>query len=100
MINVSIWLYGKPAWDMAIEGEEDIDSEILKQQGNFLRDYLNAVADAVEKLQSANWACSGGLYTLEFYKEKISKKEARKEIKDLGIDRNLVHIEEYEEIEG
>lgn|SRR3989344_9141527 len=100
MINLSLFLYGKPAWDMDIEGEEDIDPEILKEQGDYLKEHLHAIAGIVKKLKSAGWECCGTLYTLEFYNEEIrSKKEALKELKRLDIDQDIFSLEELDDEE-
>ena len=96
MINVGVHLYGKPAWDMNIEGEEDIDPDMLRTQGVYLREHLDNVARIVEKLNSTGWRCYGTLYSLEFSKEGISKGQAEKELKKLGV-LDEVNIEEFEE---
>ena len=36
MINISVFLYGKPSWDMNIESE-DIDPKMLKNRVMFLK---------------------------------------------------------------
>ncbi|MDP1693994.1 MAG: hypothetical protein Q8L34_00460 [Candidatus Woesearchaeota archaeon] len=97
MINISIGLYGKPSWDMDIEGEEITDGEMFRAQGKYLKEHLENVADIVKKLTSAGWSCSGTLYDLQFFKESvINKSEAKKELKRLKIDMNQINVEEYE----
>lgn len=94
MINLSIWLYGKPSWDMDIEGEEDIDPERFIEQGDYLKEHLHNIAKIVKKLRSAGWGCYGTLYSLEFCKNSIkTKKEAKEELKKLGVDEEISMIE-------
>ena len=98
MISLSIILYGKPGWDLSIEGEDDIDPKIFKLQGDYLKEHLHKVTNITEKLQSSGWSCYGTLYTLEFSKD-ISETEAKKELKKLKINLKDINIEEYEEEE-
>ncbi len=98
MISLGVHLYGKPAWDMKIEGEQDIDPDILKVQGEYLQEHLYKVADIVRKLKDAGWKCQGTLYSLVFSKEKIRTTDAaEKELKKLGIDLEYVCIEDLGE---
>ena len=69
---------------------------MFREHGKNLNEHLQRVADIVEKLLTNGWDCSGGLYTLEFFKEGITKSAARKELKKLKIDEKEVHIEEFE----
>ncbi|HZX12507.1 MAG TPA: hypothetical protein VFE88_03550 [Candidatus Nanoarchaeia archaeon] len=52
----------------------------------------------MKKLQSADRDCSGALYSLEFSKD-LSKIEAKKELKKLGVDLKMVALEEFEDEE-
>ena len=97
MINLSIWLYGKPSWDLAIEGKTFLNSKIFREHGDYLRDYLHSVAEIVDKLQFSGWEVDGALYTLEFYKQGLTKKQAKKELKELAITPELYHLEEVDE---
>jgi len=100
MINVNVWLYRKPAWDMDIEGEEEIYPEMLKEQGNYLKKHLDKVADIVKKLKSAGWDCHGTLYDLDFLNKTIkTEEEAKQELKRLGISLKEVSIMEFEDEE-
>ncbi|HIH25488.1 hypothetical protein J4476_00075 [Candidatus Woesearchaeota archaeon] len=99
MINISVWLYGKPAWDLNIEGSGDIDSAMLRERADELCNHLHVVADLVDKLVSNGWYCHGTLYSLEFSKDNIRVKEdAVKELNNLGIDPDNIDLEEYEDI--
>ena len=101
MINIDIGLYGKPSWDMDIEGKDYIEPKMIRKQGEFLKEHLHKVADMLEKLQSAGWIVAegyGAIYSLQLYKE-TTKVEAKKELKRLKINPKDIHIEEYAEEE-
>jgi len=103
MILINIFLYGKPSWDMKIEGKRRLNPEILKKQGNYLKEHMYEVADIVKKLQKANWEMSkayGALYSLEFSKEGLNKKEAEIELKKIGVSIKSISIEEFEDEEA
>ncbi len=98
MISISIHLYGKPPWDMDIENTTYVDPEMVRRQGDYLKEHLHTAADAAQKLQETGWEladCVGAVYDLYFSKD-VSKRAAKKELKALGIDIQLVHIEEWE----
>ena len=96
MINLSVFLYGNPAWNLPIESEEINDGQMFKKHGIELKECLDRVGCIVNKLCANGWSCSGTLYTLEFYKEGITKSDAKKELKKLDISLKEVHIEEYD----
>lgn len=98
MINISIFLYGKPSWDMPIESEDNIEPRMFKKQGDYLKEHLYCVAEITKKLKSSDWECYGTLYSLEFSKD-ITKSEAKKELKKLKISLKEVHTKELEEEE-
>lgn len=96
MVEFSLMLYYKPGPDMGIEGKENFDPEILKKHGEFLKRDLAQIADWLKKLRKAGWSYSGGLYDVICYKD-ISLKEAKKELRQLGIDineDNLIDLKE------
>ena len=96
MIEFSLMLYYKPGPDMDIEGKENFDPQILREHGKYLQEDLAAIADQLEKLKKAGWSYSGGLYDVMCSKD-ISIEEAKKELKELGIDvdeDNLIDLEE------
>jgi|SRR3989338_848385 len=96
--NISIYLYGKPSWELDIEGKNNLDPEMFKRHGEDLRWRMYEVAETLDKLQTAGWdlaECYGALYSLEFYKD-ITEKEAKKQLNQLGIKTNLIHIEEWD----
>ncbi len=100
MIDVNIWLYGKPAWDMDIEGEEKFDPVMFKERGNNLKEWLYEVSDIVKKLQSDGWNVYGALYDLTATKESVkTMRDAKKELKRLGVDLKSVSLNEWEDEE-
>jgi len=99
MINLSIWLYGKPEWDLDLE-DDNMNTEIIKEHGDYLKEHMYRVAKIVEILKLSGWSCSMALYALEFYNEKIkSEKEAKIELKKLGINPKEINIIEFEDEE-
>lgn len=102
MVEISLFLYTKP-------GEEiDLDKatpEDIKNLGENINEWLKRVSEIMKKLESNKWEKSGGLYDVNFYK-KISEKEAKEELKKLGIKEDEVNIfeiedeEDYEDMEN
>ncbi len=98
MVEFSLMLYYKPGPDMDIEGKENFDPEILRKHGEYLKEDLARIADWLEKLKKAGWSYYGGLYDVMCSKD-ISLEEAKKELKELGIDIDPESLEEIEEEE-
>ena len=71
MIHLSIWLYGKPEWDLFTEEDGFINGDLFRGQADYLKEHLYRVADVVEKLKKNGWDCEGTLYTLELFKHVI-----------------------------
>ncbi|MFA4887359.1 MAG: hypothetical protein WC595_04050 [Candidatus Nanoarchaeia archaeon] len=99
MIKVSVTLYGKPCWEIKMEGEQMMDSDVLRDHGDYLHQHLYDVADIVDRFAHAEWEMEGTAYSLDFWKKNISLANAKKELKKLGINQKLVKIEEWEDIE-
>ncbi|HLC85914.1 MAG TPA: hypothetical protein VJG30_01350 [Candidatus Nanoarchaeia archaeon] len=96
MISLSIWLYGKPNWDIPIEGSKFIDPCVLLEHAGYLYKHLCEIAILVNKLQSNGWELFetyGAVYSLDFYKN-ISLEEAEEELFFLKIQMKEVNIEE------
>lgn len=98
--EISVGLYGKPAWDMGIE--EKVDVEEIKARGEILGKWLPRAAEIIDKLVKNGWDAQGTLYDIMLYKE-ISVKDAKEELKKLEIDPDnevdLREDESYEEYE-
>lgn len=95
--KIDIFLYGKPSWDMPIEGKTHINPRIFRKRGDELREHLHNVAAILEKLQSNGWKvseCYGAIYSLELCKE-MTKSEAKKELKKLDISEDEVSIDKF-----
>jgi ribosomal protein L9 len=98
--EVSILLFLKPSDEMEIEGGK-ATPKMLREKAQELKERLERAAEILEKLKANGWELSeayGSIYTLDFYKD-ISEKEARRELKRIGIDPKEVSIRELEEEE-
>jgi hypothetical protein len=103
LVTVSVFLFGKPAWEIdGLEGAT-VDLELLSEVascGQELGRRLTKVAEVGKKLLGNGWKGHGLLYDLDFYKA-ISLKEAEAELKTLSIEPGEVSIrEESEDAEG
>jgi hypothetical protein len=99
LVSVSVFLFGKPAWE--IEGLEGlpVDLELLSEIascGQQLSMWLKRAAEIGRRLLGGGWEGNGLLYDMEFYKE-ISLKDAEEELKALGIEPDEVSIWEESE---
>ena len=98
MIEIQLWLYGKPSWDLEIEGKKYIDPELIRNHASFLKTHLEKTAELLEKLQKAGWKVAesyGTIYALTLYK-RTTKTKAQKELELLGI-KDEVAIEQTED---
>jgi hypothetical protein len=97
---LSLWLFGKPAWEIErLEGSE-VDVRLLDEiarHGEEMSKWLKHVSEIGRKLLNAGWEGCGLLYDLDFFKD-TSLEEAKAELKRLGIDETDVSLME-EEIE-
>jgi len=102
LVTVSIFLFGKPAWE--IEGLEGspVDFELLgaiASCGQELDRRLTRAAELGKKLVVKGWEGYGLLYDVEFYKT-ASLKDAEEELKALGIEPDEVSIREEKDGPG
>jgi len=101
IIEISLHLYGKPSWDLDIEGKSYIDPLIFKKHADHMRDHLYFIGEVLEKLQENNWKVAesyGAIYALSVYKEGVDTKEdAEKELIKIGIDPEEIDIMELED---
>ncbi|MEK6947882.1 MAG: hypothetical protein AABX19_01425 [Nanoarchaeota archaeon] len=96
MIILSIWLYGKPSWDIPIEGKSFLDPRIIREHNEYLYSHLNSICSIIEKLNSNGWNFSevyGEFYAIVFYKN-ISYSSASKEVSSLDIPYDKIVMEE------
>jgi hypothetical protein len=96
LVTVSIFLFGKPAWE--IEGLEGspVDLQLLSaiaSCGQELNRRLTRAAELGRKLVVKGWEGYGLLYDVEFYKA-VTLIDAEEELKGLGIEPDEVSIRE------
>ena len=99
MIELNLWLYGKPSWDMEIEGKKELDPALLRSHASFMKKHLESTAEIIEKLQQAGWklaASYGAVYTLTFYK-RTSKFQVERELATFDIDLKEIHFEQIDD---
>ncbi len=92
---IMVFLFGKPAWELDLEGEE-VDERMvldLSKLGDELRERLHRTSRLTKTLLENGWSGSGGLYDISFYKD-LAPEDARKELTALGISPDEVDIEE------
>jgi hypothetical protein len=102
LVTVSLFLFGKPAWE--IEGLEGspVDLELLSaiaSCGQELSRRLTRAAELGKKLVVKGWEGYGLLYDVEFYKS-ATLKDAEEELKGLGIEPDEVSIREEDDPNG
>jgi hypothetical protein len=103
LVTVSVFLFGKPAWEIdRLEGSS-VDLELLAEVascGQELSRRLARVAELGKKLVERGWEGVGLLYDIDFYKA-VSLKDAEEELKALDIEPDEVSIrEESEDSDG
>ncbi len=97
MIELGLWLYGKPNWDLEIEGKTYLDPSVLREHALLLKLHLERVASILDKLQKNGWKMKenyGALYALTLCK-KTSKEKAEQELLKLEIE--LEEVDFYED---
>ena len=92
MVSLTVHLFGKPEWEF---GDNKITPETIISKGDELKERLHDIADVIKKLSSKKWEHELGGYELIFTKD-ISKKDAEKELKELGIKKDIYEIEDEE----
>lgn len=90
MVSISLYLFGKPEWEIDTEKAKPAE---FKKLGEELKARLERAAEIIEKLEKAGWKRSGGLYDISFYK-KAKIEDVKKELKELGINEKEISIEE------
>lgn len=103
LTTVSVFLFGKPAWEIdGLEGSP-IDLQLLAAVANCGQELSRRLTRASEigrKLVSGGWEGFGLLYDMEFYKE-VGMREAEDQMKAMGIEPDEVAMrEERDDPEG
>jgi hypothetical protein len=102
LVTVSVFLFGKPAWEIERLEGSPVDFELLNEVASCGQELAKRLARAAElgrKLVEEGWEGIGLLYDIDFYKE-VSLLEAAEELKSLGIQPDEVSIrEEFEDSE-
>ncbi len=95
MVEISVFLFGKPEMEMDTEKAKP---EEIRELGNELQARLKKIGEIVGKLEKNGWERAGGLYDINFYK-KIKEDDAKKELASLGIKEEEVSINDFDEEE-
>ncbi len=102
LVTVSVFLFGKPAWEIdRLEGSP-VDFELLSaiaSCGQQLSRRLARAAEVGRRLIERGWEGYGLLYDVEFYKS-VGLKDAEEELKALGIEPDEVGIREETDDSG
>ena len=96
LVTVSVFLFGKPAWEIDILEGADVDVKLLNEVsacGEELFRRLKRASQMGKKLLDGGWDGCGLLYDIDFYKE-ISLKDAQKELEEMGIGCDEVSLRE------
>ena len=102
LVIVSVFLFGKPAWEIERLEGSDIDVELLDEVascGQELDKRLARAAQMGKQLLARGWSGSGGLYDIDFHKA-TSLKAAEEELRALGIESDEISIREETEDSG
>ena len=95
--EISIWLFGKPSHEMAIEGG-NATPKMLREKAVELKERLERAAEIFEALDRNGWElaeCYGSVYELIFTKD-ITEMQTNEELKRLGINPEEINILELE----
>lgn len=99
LVTVSVFLFGKPAWEIdGLEGSP-VDLELLNAVASCGREIerrLTRTADMGRRLVAGGWEGYGLLYELEFYKS-VGLREAEDEMRAMGIGPDEVSLREEDE---
>ncbi len=93
MAEISLYLFGKPEWELDLDKAEP---EEFRRFADSLRERLYRAAEIIEKLDKNGWERSGALYDICFYK-KVKREDAERELKELGIKEDEIYLLEEEE---
>ncbi len=94
MAEISIYIHGKPEWEL--KNLSEITGDEIKKYGKALMERMNDIGNIINKLDNNGWSKGGGLYDLNFYKE-IGVDEAKEELLKLGIDLETLNLRDNSE---
>lgn len=90
-VEVSVFLFGKPAWEIdGFEGGELNEAMIqqIRKKGKELSESLDGVANTLAQLMKKGWEGCGTLYDVSLFKD-VALGEARRELAEMGVDPDL-----------
>lgn len=90
-VEISIYLFGKPEWEFGGK----VTPKTIKAKGDELKTRLYKIADDLKKLTDNGWDCVPTLYDITLTKN-ISKSAAEKELKKLGVDAEIIVLDDEE----
>ncbi len=96
--RLSIFLFGKPAWELERLEGGDVDISLIDEiagLGDKLKTRLTRVAQIARKLLNNGWEGYGLLYDMDFCKE-VSLESAQEELRSLGIGEDEIALEKEE----
>jgi hypothetical protein len=97
-VTLSVFLFGKPGQELNEGGP--ITAPELRDLAQHMHARLVAIAEIVEKLTNAGWEAQMGLYDINLYHPYVSTEaQAEEKLQDLGIDSDMIHIDEWEDEE-
>lgn len=99
LVTASVFLFGKPAWEIENLEGSPVDLELLSSIascGQVLAGRLARTAEIGRKLVASGWEGYGLLYEVEFYKSSTMR-EAEEELRALGIEPDEVSLREESE---
>ncbi len=99
LVTVSVFLFGKPAWEIENLEGANVDAELLDEVsacGEELFRRLTRASQIGRKLLDGGWEGCGLLYDIDFYK-RMPLRDAQRELQEMGIGRDEVSMREEED---
>lgn len=90
-VEVSVFLFGKPAWEIdGFEGGELNEALVqqIRKKGKELSESLDEAANTLTQLMRKGWEGTGTLYDVSLFKD-VTLGEARRELAEMGLDPSL-----------
>lgn len=102
LVTVSVFLFGKPAWEIEDLEGSPVDLHLLgavAARGEELSKRLARAAEVGRRLVAGGWEGYGLVYELEFYKG-VTLREAEEEMRTMRIEPDEVSLREESELDG